>query len=353
MILEEGLARLNIPGDELSGGPGKKRAGFYNPDQVLNRDITISLLSLLKPKTYLDGFGGTGIRGIRVARETGVHPVISEINKRSVDIIRENVALNKADVEIYNEPFESVVSRNLFDFIDVDPYGSIVPYVDIALSHVKNGGYIGLTATDLSALTGSAPGKTHRRYSAVMLNDRLRHEAGVRLLIAYTAHRAAVLDKEITPVVSFWKSHYYRIVVKVKHGAGRADRMLEKIRMYDRSEINGQIYDRRIEGPLWTGNLNERDSLDSTVSERLPGVMDDTYKFLSGLGREDEMLFFYEMSDFATHLGRSLPRVVDLCKLIQEEYNVPAYRTHFSSTGIKTRLPGKLFYEVFDSDSTV
>ena len=58
------------------------------------------------------------------------------------------------------------MSRLLFDFIDVDPYGSIVPYLDVALTHVKNGGYIGLTATDLSALTGSAPKKTARRYDA-------------------------------------------------------------------------------------------------------------------------------------------------------------------------------------------
>lgn len=353
MILEEGLSKINLPGYDLPKGPGKKRAGFYNPDQVLNRDITISLLSILKPKSYLDGFGGTGIRGIRVSKETGVHAVISEINKRSVDVIRENVILNGTDIEIYNEPFESVVSRNLFDFIDVDPYGSVVPFLDIALSHVKNGGYIGLTATDLSALTGSVPGKTRRRYSAYILNDRLKHESGIRLLLAYVASRAAALDKEVTPIASFWKSHYYRIVVQVKHGAGLADRMLEKIRMYGRSEVSRRVYGERKEGPLWTGQLNEETVLDSITEGSLPGVSGRTYDFLKKLKHEDEMLFFYEMSDYAAHLKRSIPRISELCRLTTEQYNLPAYRTHFSDTGIKTRLSEEDFFELFYKNSTV
>lgn len=353
MILEEGLTKLIIPGEELPKGPGKKRAGFYNPDQILNRDITISLLSALKPKNYLDGFGGTGIRGIRVSKETGVHPVITDINKRSIEVIKENVSLNNADVEIYNEPFESVASRYLFDFIDVDPYGSIVPFLDVALTHVKNGGYLGLTATDLSALTGSAPRKTRRRYSASILNDRLKHESGIRLLIAYVANRAAALDRSIMPVASFWKSHYYRIVVQVKHGAGLADRMLEEIRMFNRSEISNRIYGDSSEGPLWIGQLNDVKILEEALQQVLPGIKSHTYDVMNTLRHEDEMLFFYELSDFATNMGRSLPKVSDLCEQIQENYGIPAYRTHFSSTGIKSRLPGEEFYELFNRFSKI
>lgn len=353
MILREGLTEIEVPGDEISKGPGTKRAGFYNPDQVLNRDLTLSLISVLGVRNYLDGFGGTGIRGIRVASETPAKAVIAEINTRSAEIIRQNVVRNGVDVQVYNQPFESVVSQRLFDFIDVDPYGSIVPFLDVALTHVKNNGYIGLTATDLSALTGSAPKKTSRRYSASILNDRLRHESGIRLMIAYIARRAAALDREITPLVSFWKSHYYRVIVKVKHGAGLADRMLEKIRLVDRQEINSVIYPHREEGPIWTGPLNREGEIGEMLKNRLPGVMERAYDFVSSLPHENEMLFFFELSDFAAHIGRSLPGIEKMCGHIQEEFSVPAYRTHFSDTGVKSRISGDDFYRIFEKHSVV
>ena len=351
MILEEGLSKINIPDDSTLRGPGTKRAGFYNQDQVLNRDITIALLSVLKPKSYLDGFGGTGIRGIRVTRETGIHSAVSEINRRSVEIIKENQRLNEVELEVYNEPFESVVSRHLFDFVDVDPYGSIVPYLDLAISHVKNGGYLGLTATDLSALTGSVAQKTRRRYGATISNDRLKHESGIRLLLAYTALRAAALDREIIPQVAFWRSHYYRLVVKVKHGAGAADRNLQNIRNVNKSRELSTLYPDKEEGPIWTGKLCNDENIEGAVSRPLNSISMDSYSFLSALPHEDRRLYFFELSDFASHLKRSLPSLASMSEYIEEETGKRAFRTHFSPTGIKAQIDGDQFLDLFGKKS--
>ena len=332
----------------MDKGPGTKRAGFYNPQQVLNRDITILLLNVLNPSTYLDGFGGSGIRGIRVALETGARAVISDINRRSAEIIQSNIKRNGVDVEALNEPFESVVSRRYFDFIDVDPYGSIVPFLDVALTHVKNNGYLGLTATDLSALTGSAPAKTRRRYNAYVKNDMLKHETGIRLLIAYVAQRAAAMDKAITPVASFWKSHYYRIVVRVKHGSGIADKALQNVREISKDEAISKIYGHKPEGPIWTGQLHDDGVINSAKRMKSNSVLSSTYNFIESIRNEDTRMYFFELTDFARHLKRSLPQLSGVMDRIEEEKNTPAYRTHFSPTGIKAAITGEEFLDIFE-----
>ncbi len=348
MIIREGLSQIFIPDDKILPGPGTKRVGFYNPDQVLNRDITVALVNALKPRNYLDGFGGTGIRGIRVSKETGTNSVIAEINRKSVEVIERNRKENEVDLEIRNEPFESVVSRLLFDFIDVDPYGSIVPYLDVALTHVKNGGYIGLTATDLSALTGSAPKKTARRYGAHVENDRLRHETGIRLLLSYIAKRAAAMDKHIVPLISFWRSHYYRTIIKVSHGAGRADEGLLNIRAISKSEVVGPLYPQSEEGPLWTGSLNSQDVVEKSCKQVMEGIEAKSLQFLGTLPHEDARMYFFETADYASYLGKSIPRLDALVELLRENLGAVAWRTHFSPTGLKVNVNHAEFMRIFE-----
>ncbi len=353
MILDEGLSSIEIPDYEIDKGPGTKRPGFYNPQQVLNRDITILLISALKPKTYLDGFGGSGIRGIRVSLETDTKAVISDINSKSIEIIQNNVSRNEVDVEVLTEPFESVVSKRYFEFIDVDPYGSVVPFLDVALTHVKNNGYLGITATDLSALTGSAPVKTRRRYNAFVKTDMLKHETGIRLLMAYVAQRAAAMDKSITPVISFWKSHYYRLIVKIKHGSGVADKALQNVSTVSKGEVLSDIYPNLDEGPIWTGPLHNENAINLSNRTRMDSILPSTYNFIETIRNEDIRLYFFEPTDFARHLGRNLPPLSRLIDAIVEERDTPAYRTHFSPTGIKAAINGAEFLDIFDriSDS--
>lgn len=352
MFIREGLSRIFIPDETLSSGPGTKRVGFYNPDQVLNRDITVAIVNALKPRNYLDGFGGTGIRGIRVNNEAGVHSVVAEINRKSVEVIERNIDENQADIEIRNEPFESVVSTSLFDFIDVDPYGSIVPFLDVALTHVRNGGYLGLTATDLSALTGSVPRKTYRRYGAKVQNDRLRHETGTRLLLSYVARRAAAMDKHIVPMVSFWRSHYYRTIVKVSHGAGRADADLDHVRMLDKNSIIGPLYPGHQEGPLWTGAMESRETVEASLKGQKGGIQEKSLRFLEALPNEDTRLYFFETADYASFSGKSLPKLETLVDTLRDELGISAFRTHFSPTGLKAVAGHSEFNHIFQSVST-
>jgi tRNA (guanine26-N2/guanine27-N2)-dimethyltransferase len=329
--ISEGAITLVTPENFFIKGPGTKTAGFYNMDQKLNRDITISFLKTVKPKLALDAFGGTGVRGLRINREAGIKTVISEINKKSYEYISINREINNSDVEIYNKTFQAVLNDYLFDYIDIDPYGSLLPYLDDAMTNIRNRGYIGVTATDLTALTGSMPSKTLRRYRAHIINDIYRHESGIRLLIGEIVKRAAALDKAAIPIISLWHSHYYRIIFQVISSAGKADAQLNKIGMFDRHAGLAPEYNNSEEGPIWLGNLN------SSIINKLNYIENPDRLFLKTVDRiksNDLSLYFADIGDFARITDRDTKSVESSIETLNK-HGITCGRSQFSDTGIK------------------
>ncbi|MEM0158680.1 MAG: N2,N2-dimethylguanosine tRNA methyltransferase [Thermoplasmataceae archaeon] len=336
--MKEGSAYLITGENDSLKGPGRVMPGFYNRSQKLNRDLTIAFLKALRPSHFLDAFGATGVRGIRAELEAGVKSTISETNPISLSIIEKNCEINKISPTIFRGPFQKAIMDGLYDFIDLDPYGSVVPYLDIALRQVKRGGFIGVTATDLSSLTGSVPAKTRRRYWASVCNDRLRHETGVRVLLASIGKRAAAIDRGIFPIISFWRGHYYRLIFRVEEGAAKADRTLQMISTLSKHSTISEIYADIAEGPLWSGNIEDKELIPRVSASNILDFK--TAEFLSKLPSEDLMVWFYEMADFCHYMKTSLPPIATVIRTIYDQYGIPAERTMFSPTGIK--LPSRL-----------
>ncbi len=65
--------------------------------------------------------------------------MITELNRESFDIINQNALLNGEDPEVINADFRCVINKYLFDYIDIDPYGSVIPYIGDAIMAVKTG----------------------------------------------------------------------------------------------------------------------------------------------------------------------------------------------------------------------
>ncbi len=339
MRIEEGSATIDVP--EVFHGPGKKRAVFYNSDQVLNRDITVMFVRYAGIRRFLDGFGGSGIRGIRVALETSSEVTISENDTRSYESIVANSKMNRTDIRILNTDFFCAVSSGLYDFIDIDPYGSVVPFLDPAILKVRRNGYIGITATDLSSLTGSTPEKTRRRYEANIRNDVYRHEMGVRLLCAYVARRAAALDRAAFPVLSVWHGHYYRIFFRISNGTGRADSNLENVSIIRKGDIIDESYGTMEEGPVWTGRINDPEIVkDLARSGKYAGMFE---RMLN-----DNRLLFYDLTYVSSSLSMSIPPIDSVIGNIKE-MGFTAGRTNFSWTGIKTDIPYRDFISLVSS----
>ena len=103
-----------------------------------------------------------------------------------------------------------------YQWIDVDPFGSPVQFLDSALQGLSRVGVLEITATDTAALTGSSSSSQARRYGAKGIVDVYAHDDAVRLLLATVATAAARLDKAITPLLALFDGHHVRISCLVK-----------------------------------------------------------------------------------------------------------------------------------------
>lgn len=339
MIIREGSVEFYTGTESFGNGPGTRSAGFYNTSQELNRNITECFLSSVKPVHILDGFGGTGVRGIRIVKELGINVTIAEPNPKSMEMIKENCRLNEVNPELFEGRFEAAVTQDLYDYMDIDPYGTSIPFIFPAISYIRNHGYIGVTATDLTGLTGSSPEKTMRRYQASIQCDEFKHEMGIRLLISTIIRYGASIDIAAYPLMSLWHSHYYRVFFRIEHGAGKADSLMDKIGIIDKhTDLTGSAPN-IVEGPVWKGNLQNHEILNGI---RIPGSIENNSsvnRYL-GLFRNDDLQFlFMDMALESKFRKRNIPPLSLVMERLSEN-GIASGRTQFSYRGIKTSDPG-------------
>lgn len=334
MIISEQSAEIEVPDDYTRNGPGSKMPGFYNRTQKLNRDISVLFVKSLKPAKSLDAFGGTGVRGIRLAKETGTEVTISEQNPLAYKYVTRNISLNGMKIKSHNLSFQQTCDTDIFDYIDIDPYGSVVHYADQALNSVRPGGFVGFTATDLSTLTGSVKNKTRRRYNGYIENDSFRHEMGLRLLISYIVKRAAVFDRAAIPLISLWNSHFYRLFFKVEKGVHKADRLLDSIDYINKKELLWDKYKDIEEGPVWTGKLNDTNVLQMIIDNAETINSGAVNKYLHFMRGEDRMLLFWDLTRITQERHSDMPRILNIIDRLNEK-GLEAGRTEFCETGVK------------------
>ena len=132
--IHEGLVQIKIPKFEKLSS---KVPVFYNPVMELNRDLSVAALQHFcreKDDSIIicDAFGGSGIRGIRYAKEiSGVsNVVINDLNPLAVDMIHENIHMNGLNhVSACKEDANILLRkcRGKFDVVYIDPFGTPPP----------------------------------------------------------------------------------------------------------------------------------------------------------------------------------------------------------------------------------
>ena len=316
MIVEEGKVKIITP-NVNERGPGKIKGIFYNREMVFNRDSTIFLLHNLPVKNALDALGATGVRGIRIAKEVGIPVTINDISKEAYEIIKKNAELNNIHAEILNMDANSLMALRRFEYVDIDPFGTPVPFVDLAL---RSGKILGITATDTATLSGGRK-NIERRYLAKIIKKSGNHEIGIRIFLGYVGRMAARFDIGIEPIFSFWKGHAYRIYIRVKRGAKYAVRTLENIKIID------------LGGPLWIGDLHNFEFLKNAKVPDIP-THKDFEKYLQ-LWRNEKFFLYHEIPEICSILKISQPPISKIIESLRE-IGYEAYRTHFSPQGIRT-----------------
>ena len=362
--IHEGNVTLSVPKfDKVSA----KAPVFYNPVMELNRDISVSALTVFRNGldhdiSVLDAFGGTGVRGIRYAKEIeGIEmAVVNDLNPLAVEFTKTNIQLNQLEnVKVYKEDANMILRKckGKFDVIDIDPFGTPSPYIDSAASSLRSGGMICITATDTSALCGTYIEPCIRKYGAVPLKTEYCHENGLRILAGFVARTFSKYKKFIEVKFSHSTEHYMRMYATIGKGASNTDESLKSLgyiahckNCLNRMVIRGlapiipetcPVCDGNLNvgGPLWCGDMYSHDFVSSMIKifhELSLNTQDKALKLLNTcLFEANAPETFYDIHQICKNLKTSAPPLIDVTNLLNEEgYFVS--RTHFSPTSLKT-----------------
>jgi tRNA (guanine26-N2/guanine27-N2)-dimethyltransferase len=366
-VVREGLVDLELPDDpRLDLAKGPQRAGamvFYNPAARPSRDLTVALLRALEPPStgwrVLDGLCGSGVRGLRVAREVDrvVDLVLNDGDPAAAALAQAQVKrLGLGQVRVTHRALEAVLadSTQRFDFIDLDPYGSPVRFLMSAAARCSRQGIVAATATDLAALCGVFAGACLRRYGAVPLRNEWMKETAARILVGAAARLAGCVDRGIQPVATMCTEHYLRVVYRVVKGRQAADRTASQVGflqpdpagkespavvstadlMARRKTLSGE---RPVAGPLWIGDLQDAALLARVEPPDWIDQRGGTLRRFLASAREEAGLppFFFSLDEAARRARGSPPTTLRAVEALRA-HGFAAGPTHFHPKGVKT-----------------
>jgi tRNA (guanine26-N2/guanine27-N2)-dimethyltransferase len=342
----EGRARISA-----SGGV------FYNPKMAKLRDISVLFVKAAVEGNakLLDCTAASGVRGIRYALEAGVKDAtLIDINADAARAARANAKANGLKLRVLNESIQEFANTRgdeAFDVIDLDPFGTPVPYVNDLLKLSKDGTLFMITATDTATLCGAEEKACVKLYGSRPSHNELCHEAGVRILLNYVAREAAQFNFGIEPALSIADMHYMRVFVFLRRSAEKAFRSVSSSgfgascpNCHNFSIARGIVPQVETKcgncgkkmnafGPLWLGGLHDKEIV-SKMLKLGKGYSPEAVRLLENVNGELDVPFFYDLSKITEHLRMSsvpMGRVVDD---LAKRHSVS--RTHFSPNCIKT-----------------
>ena len=256
-----------MPRGPISAGD----TGFYNPAMAGPRTRSVLLLAdalehgwLNRSESelrILESLCSTGIRSRRWVNEIPeklLQKTIITANDRDEKAIEwakkydENTVINWSQ-----EDARILMHRESFQWIDIDPFGSPITFIDSAIQSLPRVGMLEITATDTAALCGSALDAGKRRYGSIGLNDSYRHDDAIRILLATVAKAAARHDRTIEPILSLFDGHHLRVSVRVRKSRKKASQVGDMIGWRHRDEAATLSLEKSelCSGPLWIGPL--------------------------------------------------------------------------------------------------
>ncbi|WP_292405244.1 MULTISPECIES: tRNA (guanine(10)-N(2))-dimethyltransferase [unclassified Methanoculleus] len=353
----EGRTRFFVPKQDphLQFPPGSGPV-FYNSRMELNRDATILLLSILRPESYLDAMGASGVRGLRVAHEVGVPVTINDRSSRAIDLARQNVEALGLAAEVTRGDANALMSERTFDAVDLDPFGTPAPFIDSAARSAGN--YLFVTATDTAPLCGAHLKAGMRRYFSRPRNTEYHAEVGLRTLLGFVVREVVKYDRGVEPLFCYAHEHFHRLHLRLREGAAAADRTLARIgyvmqcpHCLYRTEQTGMLpepeecplcgADLVPVGPLWTGRINADRTLQE-MQEALAGVPVGTGREIARLletcRQELDTSSHYDYHVVAKSLRVSPGSIGTVIERLRT-LGYRASRAHYSGTAVKTDAP--------------
>ena len=354
-IISEGSAKI-IYSEEWLKKLSRRVGVFYNPKMRINRDFTIAALKTYsdiyrKRLTILDAMAGSGIRSIRILLEIPEvieRIVINDINNNAIYFIKKNLELNRIyfeNINVSNEDCRILMLKNKYDYIDIDPFGSPVGFIQPAVLSLRNRGMLGVTATDISALSGVRSKACYRKYSCLGIRTDFYLEFGLRTLAKYVIEEALRFDAAMIPIFGYYYLHHYRIFFIKSKKSKDVNFVMGNIKhIYYCPACHYKSVDEKIcplckkqmkmLGPIYIGPLYDNLFVNSIVRCRSlhKESHDVLLKILNGDFKYKDVWYYYNISLLAK--SQKVPNIPKIERIL-EQFN--AVRTHFGPLTIKSR----------------
>jgi len=289
---------------------------FYNRAMAFDRDLNVAVVRALRVvgvplSTGWEMLSATGARGLRVVHEAGGFDRfdLTELGPEASEVLARNAARYASEgarssrADAHHGP-----PGGPSFYVDLDPYGTPLPLLPVALAATADGGVLAVTATDQRVLAGAERGVAEARYGGRPVRGRLGPEGGLRLLIACLARMASASDRSVTPVLSYVGDHHVRTYVRVRYGAPALS--VPEIRTIDGAAWTGPpLGDGGPFGPLWLGPLMDPTVVDALAPDpgaEQPAMLQRWVERLRLEARVD-VPFFYESNTLARALRLPSP----------------------------------------------
>ena len=111
------------------------------------------------------------------------------------------------------------MDKKYYDVVDLDPYGSAIPFLESSLSCLMNGGLLCVTFTDMAVLCARKPHVASYKYGSSPLPNKYCHEFALRMVLHMISQMAGRHGKVIEPLLSLTVDFYIRLFIRVKDSA--------------------------------------------------------------------------------------------------------------------------------------
>lgn len=356
MHVEEGCVTVEVP-EQPDAGVGD--AVFFNPDQELNRDVTVATLRALREEgvgpaspSYLDATAATGVRGVRAAA-AGYDATLCDRDPDAVALCEANLAHNDLAGEVVHRDANAYMHESGHDVVDVDPFGTPIPFADAAVRSARS--VVAVTATDTAPLCGAHFDSGVRSYSAVPRNTEYHAEMGLRVLTSALVRTAARYDLAARPLLSHASDHYARTYLRLESGAKPANAAIDDLGyvhhcpdcLYREHEYGLLATppdacpncgaSTMAAGPLWLAGLHDADFV-TAVRESVDdgmGTAEKAREMLATITGELDRPTHHDQHRLCKTWGRSARAMDDFLDALRAAGH-EASRTHYGGTTFET-----------------
>lgn len=310
-----------------------------------DRDLAVAIVRACGAMRRLPGSGwdvaaATGARGLRLLAESDAFSsmLLTETHPAAFTVLRTNAERHPGAVA-RNDDARVTPADAPFGYVDVDPYGSPIPFLPAALRSVTRNGLLAVTATDMMVLAGPQPDACLRRYGARPVRGRLAPEGALRILIAYVMRLAHEAGRDLRPAVAYSRDHYVRAYFDLDIAPALGDPPVGEIA--PAAWTGPTVGDRGPYGPMWLGPLFRPELVDRLVPPVSAARPRETARFIERLREEvaADVPFYFEPNVVAKELGLASPPSVLALRDGLREAGFRAARTHARPEGVRTDAP--------------